>query len=1576
MNFIDLDLKTGKSKKASEQLKKIKSSKPSKKSKKATLPKPKGKKTKPGQAAQSKNPHKMNDKAKKAFYKAWTDYKAPRAMLGFWDGITSATFGKKMFTEGNKNIDTKKLYQSGSYKVGNIGGNMAGYGLGYGGVGKAAGKVATKAVTSQTGKRLVSKAAKSKMMKAAARKTLTKTGQNATKKAVEHAAKKQAGNVAKGLVKGAVADATVGTFMNSQSARAEGMKVGSKEWKKHMAESAVLDFATGGAMEIAPTALKALKKGSGKKTVQRVVNGKVKNVKIDKTYMDFAQEHQKNALNKSKKAVETAQDEYTAAQNKLSKAQSSLQSKSAKRTENLAKLNEMRQKKLAAAERNFKQAELKLEKKQHAYDNAMKATLPEPKANVRKQAPLPKSFNEAKKAKLKADTDGFMNQVSRVMTGEYNERLPLKVSDTPAILKKYGAKSSKITMPSKNVRKIAYPAKYLGQKDGHNLGFEALQQLPKQISDPVAILDSFTQPNSRVIITDIIDTNNNPVLVALHLNKNGQLSVADEIASMYGKDGFDSFMERARKEGKVLYENKKTGLNDAVTSRLQLSGDATSSDPIFSIYKNAENVNVNKNPRYQVTSNNAVGRETSYLSAGDGNSIPDSGAKINDRFVVAPHKDLGADIYKQSTQEINSNVYGREQGVVNATPYGETSQSAKTIYNSPMLDEKAQKFMQEDINAGMYAKYTKKNKVAMDNAIAVVDNDMAGAQRDFSNVVDNGRMATSEDIAMGYRLAQNYQKMGDYDSMMKVLGDVASLESEAGRTLQAMRMFSHLTPEAKAINIGKQIGRLERATGTNVKVPSELIDQLGKAADEATANRLQKEIMRDVWSQIPATWTQKANAWRYMCMLANPKTHIRNILGNALFVPVKGMRNVIATGLEKALVKNGDRTKAILTLGDKHLVEAGANDFKQVKDMITGNSRYIEGARDLDAKVFNNRGLEWARRVSGDLLEKEDEVFMGLAYKRSYAQYLKAHGVKNLDEAGEEVLRKAREYATNEALNSTYRDASALADFFSNMKKYSNVPLDQVPGKTRGEQLIKKTASMAVDATVPFTKTPINIMRRGWDYSPGGLIQGMGKILKAGGDNTKLIEGIAKVSSGLTGTGIVGLGLYMGMHDMAQGSLDTMSTEGRYAAQNGEQEYSIRIGDYTYSMDWAAPISMPFFVGVELGNDFEKDGFSFTSVLSSMKGMTDPIFNLSMLSGLNNVLDTAFDNNATLGVLGNIAESYVGQYIPTALGQLAKTISPEKRTTTSTAENSDQKKMETFINRLENKIPFLADTNEAAVDLWGNTEKKNGTGDYLRAVFDNFISPGTLKSTQKSSVDKEIYNLGDRLGELSEIVPRNTTKQEYDKKFEGTNYRMSEHDLTLYKKAKGRYSQQGLQELFSTKKYQNMSDVEKKKAIKKVYDAAKDKATMEFLMDKGISKERYKVSQMGKNQKIAYEKSGMDIDRFETLYKARDNYVDSDGSVTKTMKLLAGGAETYKEANAVFGGELSEHAYKNAKNLYNLGIKPKEVRKIAKGADSDGNKHYSTAELVAYLDKTSYSRYEKAYIFAALANWNAHNPYA
>lgn len=1417
----------------------------------------------------------MNQKAKKtaAYKKYHSGYKGldniDKAAAGLTIGFVK-TLVPTSLLGGDEETTVEKAYpeikKSKLYKGSEIAGDALAYATGYklaGGLtGKGADKIGKALSKTSAGKALLSKAAKSKLMKSAARKTLSKAGKAATVEAVEAEAKKKAANLGKLLLKDAVADATVGTALNANSGINSGLK--GKDLAKYMAQNAALDFGIGGAIDIAPTVIKAASKG-GTKTISKVVNGKVKNVKVS------------NA-------------EY----NKMAKA-----AKDATKDIDISDVTKT------------------------------KKTAPAPKSV--KDARTVNRIADAKKAKIKA----------------YDELLEKEVKDHAEAIKNYQKQGTTTNFtPDKDRMDLGWDSDSgFGYSTRSSNNDQWYQEFYKEYGRPPTKSEA-EQIAREHIEKDLWYYDQNPSSVG-----DMELGASDEL-------------KKLRSEIKDIDEYE-TFVKD------KLSGKSITPETRNKIFQQA------------VGDKEFLQQLDSY---GDINTLAEKSGKSVDDFVLDEyvtyrngriHKDIGADSFRPSTQDINTKIYGEDRGVPNATPYGETSQAAKTLHNSPMMDETAQKIIQQDINDGIYAKYTKSNKTAMDNAIAAVDKDMDAARKDFDNITLKGRAATSEDIATGYRLAQNYQKAGDYDNMMKVLADVASMESEAGRTLQAMRMFNNLTPEAKAISVTKQINRVQKATGTTVKAPTDLIDQLSHATDEATANRIQKQIMKDVWSQIPASWTQKANAWRYMCMLANPKTHVRNILGNALFVPIKGMRNMIASGLEKAIVKNGNRTKAILTHSDRNLVKAGKNDFKRVKDAImNGSSRYIESGRDLDATVFKNKAVEWARRNSGDLLEKEDEFFMGYSYERAYAQYLKANGVKDAADAGAEMLNKARNYAINEALNSTYRDASALADYMANMKKYSNVPLDQVPGATRGAKLVKKTGSMLVDATIPFTKTPINIMRRGWDYSPGGLIQGMGKILKAGGDNAKLIEGIAKVSSGLTGTGIVGLGLYMGMHDMAQGSLDTTTAEGAYAAQNGEQEYSIRVGDSTYTMDWAAPISMPFFIGVELGNDFEKNGFNFASVLSSMKGMTDPIFNLSMLSGLNNALDTAFDDNATLGVLGNITKSYIGQYFPTLGGQIARTLTSEKRTTTSTADNKDVRNAERFLNQIKNKTPFVTDTNQPYVDLWGNTEKKTSAGDYLKSAFDNLISPGTLKSTKQSTVDKEINKLGERLGDMSDIVPKKTNSSEYNQKFGDDTYHMNEADLTSYNKAKGQYAEKELRKLFSTNEYKNMSDEEKKKAIKSVYDDAKDNARMEFLMNNGVSKEDYKVSQMGKTQKKAYKASGMDIDEFEKLYKTKKTVTDSDGTLTSTMKYIGGGAKTYKQANAVAGGELSVWGYENARNLYTLGFTPKEIAKVAKGADADGNKHFTKAELIAYLETTNYSRYEKAYIFQAFANKRTHNPYA
>ena len=1467
MNRIELDLKTGKSKRASQRAKKAIERQnrykptPKRNSDKANKEyTPRHNEKVPGQP---RKPRKMSASAKKKQMKALTDYAFPRAMLGVWDGITSSVFGSKMTK--NMAIDRKKLYESKTYKAGNVGGQIVSYGGGYGAAGKAAGKVATKAITSKTGKRIISKAAKKRLIQSAARKTLKKAGQSTTKKAVAHAANKTARDMAKSIVKNTVSDATVGTLMNSNIARSEGKKVGSKEWQKEMALNAALDFGVGSAAELAPL-LKGV--GKGKKTVERIVDGKVKKVKVDKTYRDFEVERTKPKLPEPYKV---------------------------KQRSSVGNLRESRPVK------------------------AGKATIL--KNPYRGETPSNRVVDKSVVPELKKET---IDNVEYLRT--HSSRKDLK-----KMLGEQFGKQRVVTI--KNVR-------FADEQYKVNLN--------KKIVGKIVSSKPETENLAIIGRLDEIVTNGKYV---------GSGKYVPHGAKQKQTVRFDYFETPIRIDGKDYVARFDVEVFPDVNN-----------------YKSHDVVHDIKNIDLIPKSAAVVGPEPTATEIGKGlkYNISETGEKVNG------FKDLGADTFKPSMQTANAERFGVDRGVVNSTPYGETSQAAKTMYNSDMLDDTAKKRLQEDINEGLHTKYTLTNK----RALADVDDKIKKygiekTRNDFDSIVRDGKQTTSRDILTGYRLSEYYQSIGDYESMMEVMTDITSMESEAGRALQAMRIFSNLTPAGRVKSVARQAEKLSNATGEQIKIPPELLKTLGEATDEAAVNRAKKEIITEVWNQIPADWTAKANAWRYMCMLGNPKTHIRNMLGNALFVPIKATRNIIATGLERMLIRGDNvvRSKAILTPLDRDLVKAGAKDFDLVKDALSGSNRYFEGMRDLDARVFKNRAVEGLRKLNTNLLEKEDELFMKYAYKRAYGQFLKANKVKNIADASDDILRMARDYASKEALNSTYRDASVLADWISSGKKYANMPTNLIPGDSIAMKRLKKLGSTALEATIPFSKTPINIMRRGWDYSPGGLIQGMGKLLRAGGDNQKLMDGIAKFASGLTGTGIMGVGYMMGFNDMARGALDTDTSEGRLLAQNGEQEYSIRVGDYTYTMDWAAPISMPFFVGVQLGNEFSGKGYNFEDVLSAMKSIVDPIFNLSMLSGLNNALDTMFGGNATLESLGNIGESYVTQFIPTLSSQIAKTLTDEKRTTVSTAENADIAKGEKFLNQIKNKIPYLTDQNEPYVDMWGDTEKKKSGMDYALAAFQNFISPGTLKSTKKSEVDKELLRLGEELGEYSDIVPSETDKEKYAPKFDDEEYRMKESDLTAYLKTKGYYSKTGLQELFATKKYQNMSNEEKKKAIGKVYSEAEDQAKMEFLMSRGVSKEDYKVANMGKKQRKAYKKSGMDIDRFEELYKVAKNIDSEEGTMSTAMKLVSGGASTFNEAQAMTSKTLTEHGVRNARNLVNLGIKPKEINKIAKSADTDGSGKLKSDELVAYLEQTSYTQREKAYIFAALANWNARNPY-
>ena len=92
-----------------------------------------------------------------------------------------------------------------------------------------------------------------------------------------------------------------------------------------------------------------------------------------------------------------------------------------------------------------------------------------------------------------------------------------------------------------------------------------------------------------------------------------------------------------------------------------------------------------------------------------------------------------------------------------------------------------------------------------------------------------------------------------------------------------------------------------------------------REGDMELAYDLEEVLFQQIAKQIPKTLSDRLNAWRYLSMLGNPKTLIRNAFGNAAFTPVTMAKDQIGALMEKLLPKE-QRTKY---LGSLHASKEG-----------------------------------------------------------------------------------------------------------------------------------------------------------------------------------------------------------------------------------------------------------------------------------------------------------------------------------------------------------------------------------------------------------------------------------------------------------------------------------------------------------------------------------------------------------------------------------------------------------------------------------------------------------------------------
>jgi hypothetical protein len=97
-----------------------------------------------------------------------------------------------------------------------------------------------------------------------------------------------------------------------------------------------------------------------------------------------------------------------------------------------------------------------------------------------------------------------------------------------------------------------------GQVDGkrdasHQLTLEQVKQLPNELANPVAVLMSDDGRNLTVITT-LQDPSGNPVISAIHLNKQKGKYVINELATTFGRERFNTWI--SKRYDKFLYINK------------------------------------------------------------------------------------------------------------------------------------------------------------------------------------------------------------------------------------------------------------------------------------------------------------------------------------------------------------------------------------------------------------------------------------------------------------------------------------------------------------------------------------------------------------------------------------------------------------------------------------------------------------------------------------------------------------------------------------------------------------------------------------------------------------------------------------------------------------------------------------------------------------------------------------------------------------------------------------------------------------------------------------------------------------
>jgi len=626
--------------------------------------------------------------------------------------------------------------------------------------------------------------------------------------------------------------------------------------------------------------------------------------------------------------------------------------------------------------------------------------------------------------------------------------------------------------------------------------------------------------------------------------------------------------------------------------------------------------------------------------------------------------------------------------------------------------------------------------------------------------------------------SQNY-----VDNLTSIFKEFVSDENKAGK-------YAEQYAEAVKNDLQELKNRYDNDP---VLIPVHMQEELSKAKSKEAIEAVSKKIEQSLNMQKTGDFWDKMTQWRYISMLFNPKTWGRNYIGNVVMKNVVNLKNFVARAFEPIIVKDkSKRTRTFKKPSEKLLLFLEEHTGKHFQDIESKFQEMKPGKR-----VYASKSLEAVRKVTYWALETGDTIFVQDRYMREFAEWATAKGLTATDlQNNPKLMEQGSDYAMKQALEATFKDSCRLIEIINR------------------ERARSRLADFTISAVMPFTKTPINIARRGLEYSPLSIIKGMRDYKKVKSGEITVSEWVNTMSKGLTGSAILFLGMFLASTGLVKGGADENKKAASYEKALGMQPFSIEIAGKSYTLDWVQPTAIPFFTGVEIYRALsQKDQADYWGMIGAYTTALDPLTEMSFLQGINRAL-SSYDDNKIAGFAVASMQSFLAQFFPTLGSQIAKAIDDTRRTTGTTGKGYSRK-VKQSINYFKSKIPYYAQHLQPYVNVWGEEEVDTN---WINRIMENFAYPFWVSEIEKTPVDEEILRLYTAYGN-TEVLP-SIPNYYYTKN--GVRIDMTEEEYTEFKKKVGKFSYEQLQAIISSNFYQELDDENKEKIIKKTYEYARE----------------------------------------------------------------------------------------------------------------------------------------------------------